>query len=61
MTQPERIQAKGTSTYSQEAIKENLKSRKVERHIQAKLQREELATKKRKIATLKAKAKHRGK
>jgi hypothetical protein len=55
------MQSKGISTYSQEAIKENLKSRKVERHIQSKLQREELAEKKREIATLKAKAKHRGK
>ncbi|WP_088187084.1 YjdF family protein [Desulfosporosinus sp. FKA] len=55
------MQSKGISTYSQEAIKENLKSRKVERRIESKLQREELAEKKRKIATLKAKAKHRGK
>lgn len=55
------IQSKGISTYSQEAIKENLKSRKVESHIKSKFQRDELAEKKREIATLKAKAKHRGK
>ncbi|MDQ7092903.1 DUF2992 family protein [Desulfosporosinus sp. PR] len=55
------MQSKGISTSSQEAIKENLKSRKVERRIESKLQREELAEKKREMATLKAKAKHRGK
>lgn len=55
------MQLKGISTYSQEAIKENLKSLKVERRIESKLQRDELAEKKREIATLKAKAKHRGK
>ena len=55
------MRLKGISTYSQEVIKENLKSRKVDRYNQSKLQREELAEKKREIATLKAKAKHRGK
>lgn len=55
------MQSKGVSTLSQEAIKENLKSYKMEKHIQSKLQRDELAKKKRQIATLKAKAKHRGK
>lgn len=55
------MQSKGVSTFSQEAIKENLKSHKMERQIQSKLQRDEFAKKKRQIATLKAKAKHRGK
>ncbi|AET69509.1 Protein of unknown function (DUF2992) [Desulfosporosinus orientis DSM 765] len=52
---------KGISTFSQEAIKEDLKSRKQERQVLSKSQREELAKKKRLLGTLKAKAKHRGK
>jgi len=55
------MHSKGISTFSQEAIKENLKSRKLDKHIQSRLQRDELAERKREIATLKAKAKHRGK
>lgn len=55
------MRLKGISTFSQEAIKEDLKSRKIERQLQAKTQHEELNRKKRQIAVLKAKAKHRGK
>lgn len=52
---------KGISTFSQEAIKENLKTRKLEKTVLSKSRREELEKKKRQLAILKAKAKHRGK
>ncbi|KLU62456.1 hypothetical protein CEB3_c11900 [Peptococcaceae bacterium CEB3] len=55
------MRVQGVSTLSQQAIKENLKSLKKERHVQARLERDELARKKRAIVTSKAKAKHRGK
>ena len=52
---------KGVSTFAQEAIKESLKTRKLEKAVLSKAKREELEKKKRRLATLKAKAKHRGK
>lgn len=55
------MKLKGISTSSQEAIKANFENHKKERQIQTKLQQQELADRKRKIATLKAKAKRKGK
>lgn len=54
------MQAKGISTASQEAIKADLEARKREQKTESKQRREETAERKRQIATLKAKAKHKG-
>lgn len=54
------MQIQGISSPSHEALKADLESSKKERKVQTRLQREETAKRKHELATLKAKAKRRG-